>query len=160
MYTSDELQQLWKNGHHSIGEANEKTAFYIASYSLKSEEHIVLDSNGKFVNVRDSFQSSRNPAIGLNYFRKNYKQLVDSSSILPRYYQKKLEEIDSDYFEQYENNKQVHVKNRGSNQRLAKYVIGNQKLNDSEFRKAPDQMVQQAYKQYLKSEVELLKENL
>ena len=38
LFTSREIESLWSKGFHSIGEANEKTAYYIASYALKGRE--------------------------------------------------------------------------------------------------------------------------
>lgn len=159
LYTSDDISKLWSKGFHSIGEANEKTAYYIASYALKGKKHTHFDDMGEEHTLIDTFDCSKRPAIGLNYFKNNMKQLVDSQSILPRYYQKKLEQFDEDLFEEYQNNKSNFVQNRGSQQRLAKFVISlHEKSSSSEYRSAPDYKLDYDYKQYLKSEVQLLRE--
>ena len=160
LYTSDEIQKCWNKGNHSIGEANEKTAYYIASYALKGKDHDLMDSNGTIHSVSDSFDCSKRPAIGLEYFKANYKQLVDSGQILPRYYQKKLEQLHPDVFDEYQQEKQFKIESRGSQQRLAKLTITEQKksFTDSEYRTAPDSKKAYDLKQYLKKEVNLYKE--
>ena len=55
IYTSEEISKLWKHGFHSIGNANEKTAYYIASYALKGKKHKLTDpTTGETVEVSDS----------------------------------------------------------------------------------------------------------
>lgn len=91
LFTSPELLKLWPYGHHSIGTATVQSAYYIASYALKKHS-AVNEETGEIVS--DYMRTSRRPAIGLEYFKKNVNQLIDSKIPLPRYYQKKLE---SDY---------------------------------------------------------------
>jgi hypothetical protein len=92
LYTSDDISKLWEHGYHSIGEANEKTAYYIASYALKGKSHSFYNSEGEFITVTDSFNCSTRPAIGFNYFVKNYEQILFSGELVPRYYEKKIKE--------------------------------------------------------------------
>ena len=42
--------------------------------------------------LTDSMDSSRSPAIGLNYLRRNHRQLATNEECLPRYYSKKMKE--------------------------------------------------------------------
>lgn len=136
IFTSKEIKQIWNQGFHSIGTANEKTAYYIASYSLKGKKHIFPDPNtGELINVADSMDCSKRPAIGLKYFEKNYQQLIDTKQILPRYYIKKLEKINPEMFEIHENERLLNLKNRNSHEIYAKYNIDQQKKNiKTEFR--------------------------
>lgn len=90
IFTSPELDNIWTNGYSSIGTANEKTAYYIASYALKGKKHEILLPDGEFANVSDTMDCSKRPAIGLNFLENNYKQLINSRTPLPRYYTKKL----------------------------------------------------------------------
>jgi hypothetical protein len=139
LFTSDEVSKLWTNGYHSIGEANEKTAYYIAAYALKGKENEIWDEqDGEIHKVSDSFDCSKNPGIGLEYLRKNYKQIVDSGDFVPRYYAKKLEEIDPEYFEKYENQKLENLKTRTPQEIHAKLEIMTSKknLSNGEFRKS------------------------
>lgn len=151
LFTSPILEKLWPYGYHSIGTANEKTAFYIASYALKGKKHTLPDPiTGELIQVSDYMQCSKRPAIGLDYFNKNKQQLIDSRENIPRYYQKKLKENHLDLFEQYENNTQNKITNRGSHQLLAKYVLDKRKINSSsEFRPAPENKEDIYYKRYL-----------
>lgn len=139
LFTSDSVFRLWPHGFHSIGTANERSAYYIASYALKGKEHTIVLPNGEIVNVRDSFDCSKNPGIGLNFFKKNYKQLLNSGERLPRYYQKKLAEFDLDALANYEDEQASNYLTRSAQQRLAKFTIADAKLSlgDNEFRLAP-----------------------
>lgn len=155
LFTSEEITNLWPYGTHSIGLANEKTAYYIASYSLKASKHIITDSTtGEISIVSDYMDCSKRPAIGYEYFAKNYEQLIVSKTILPRYYLKKLLELNPTLHEHYENERSLKLKSRGTYEILAKYSIDQQKIqNDSEFRSTPDNSkTVTATKRYLKQE--------
>jgi hypothetical protein len=93
LYTSRTLSNIWTNGFANIGEANVKAGYYIASYALKSIKQELTDENGEIYEVSDSMDSSRRPALGLNYLKRNYKQLIDLGERLPRYYIKKMREF-------------------------------------------------------------------
>lgn len=138
LFTSKFIDNLWNKGFHSIGTANEKTAYYIASYALKGKKHEITHPNtGEIETVTDTMDVSKRPGIGLEYFKRNYKQLVDTRSPLPRYYQKKLEEIDLDYFQKFQDQQTSDLKTRSSHEVYAKFCIDQQKLDqsDSEYRK-------------------------
>lgn len=142
LYTSKDLEELWPYGYHSIGDANERTAFYIASYSLKSNtNHFVDPTTGETMELTDSMDSSRKTAIGYEYFMKYYDRLASSGELLPRYYVKLLDRHFPDYLEIYENNLLLNfTKQKSSQQKLAKFVITSQKeaLSQSGYRTAPD----------------------
>ncbi len=124
LYTSETLSDLWKFGFHSIGEANEQTAYYIASYSLKSNTHDIINNDtGEYVQVRDSMNCSTRPAIGKNFFLKNMDTIVNSDDLLPRYYKKLLETHNPNLLEEYENNIQSKLNTRSSHELLAKFKI-------------------------------------
>lgn len=155
LFTSSDISKLWSLGFHSIGTANEKTAYYIASYSLKGKKHLLPDPNtGELIQISDSMDVSKRPAIGYTYFLENYKQLVQSNSILPRYYFKKLQEINPTLHEHYENERSLKFKSRSSNELYAKHVIDLQKLNSSisEFREPNTELAEESthYTQSLK----------
>lgn len=154
LFTSPELDELWEHGHHSVGEANEKTAFYIASYALKGKDHEVIE-DGEIHTVSDTFDASKRPAIGKRYLLANAKQLVDSGDPLPRYYQKLLEKFFPDLLQEYQDRVSTQVKSRSSQERLAKVTISSAKKNlkDDEFRTAPDNLSSKQYQAYLKTEV-------
>jgi len=153
LFTSPDISKLWGLGYHSIGEANEKTAYYIAAYALKGKKHDYVDSStGEHITLSDSFDCSKRPGIGLSYFNLHYKQLVDSGTILPRYYLKKLKEQHPDLYEKYENNQISNFTNRTPSQIIAKMEISHAKksLGDSEYRTAPDSSEHQKLSKALK----------
>lgn len=93
LYTSRNLSSLWTNGWSNIGEASVKAGYYIAAYALKSSKQELTNSLGEIIEVTDTMSASKRPAIGLNYLRRNHRQLVMNGERLPRYYKKKMEEI-------------------------------------------------------------------
>ena len=180
LFTSAIIDKLWNKGFHSIGEANEKTAYYIASYALKGKRHIHFDNQGEEKELIDTMDTSRRPAIGLHYFLKNMKQIVDSKQLVPRYYQKKMTDLANGYIGNYlksqfsikeiqnftrqsrkllpilEEQKLEHLKSRGSQELLAKYCITlNETTSNSEFRNSPDFQEIVDYKRILKYDAQL-----
>lgn len=132
LYTSPGISELWDKGFHSIGEANEKTAYYIASYALKgNKKSLYHPDTGEYCTLSDCMNVSTRPGIGLKYFLKNAEQLVNSGEVLPRYYQKKLEVINPALFEQYQNKVTELHKTRSSGELYAKFVINDQKIHSS-----------------------------
>lgn len=155
IYTSTYLEDLWKKGFSSIGQANEKTAYYIASYAIKGNSHNYNNPiTGECQTFKDSMQTSKRPAIGADFFDSNSRQLVNSGAILPRYYLKRLKDQNPTLHEQYENDRVFKLKSRGTYEVLAKYTIDQQKLtNDSEYRSTPDNSkIVHATKEHLKQE--------
>lgn len=136
LFTSPSLLKLWPHGHHSIGTANERSAFYIAAYALKGKKHDLVLPDGSIEQVADSFDCSKRPGIGLNFFKKNYKSIVHSGEQLPRYYRKKLEKIDPDYYLEIDSRNAMPKRQRDSHELLAKYVIekAQKALSETEFR--------------------------
>lgn len=155
IFTSPEITKLWQHGFHSIGTANEKTAFYISSYALKGKKHNLPDPiTGELVAVSDCMDVSKRPAIGYNYFLENHQQLIDSKEILPRYYFKKLEQINPDLHEQYENERTLTFKTRDNHEIFAKYTIDQQKSKiESEYRELEPNLERESlhYKTALKT---------
>jgi hypothetical protein len=142
LYTSPLLDELWPHGFHSIGDANAKTAYYIASYSLKAVKHSVTDpETGELVTVSDSMDCSSRPAIGRNFFLENVDQILETEKMIPRYYKKLLERYYPDKFEELENKSADSYKTRGSYELLAKYeIIESQKdMSRNSLRSAPEE---------------------
>lgn len=136
LFTSPEISRLWPNGFHSIGSATERSAYYIAAYALKGKKHSICLPNGEVVDVSDSFDCSKRPGIGLNYFRSNYRSLVASGDPLPRYYLKKLSVLDPELFQSVEDERRLCANDRSAQQRLAKFTIQDARLaiSNNEFR--------------------------
>ena len=103
--------------------------------------------------------ASKNPAIGLKYFARNTDQLLDSDTVLPRYYQKKLQDYQDAYYEEnpsksqkklldlfsgtcpeafsdYQDKVQSRLKERSDHENYAKFVIQSKKssLHSTVFR--------------------------
>lgn len=159
IFRSPELEKLWTHGNSSVGTANERTAYYIASYALKGAKHEIQLPTGEIEIVNDKFDCSRRPAIGLNYLIKNQTYLTSSETPLPRYYAKllkeaselhenynrtpqqqkrfeKLKDINPTLHEHYENHRMLKFKTRSHHEVYAKYILDQQKIITSlnEFR--------------------------
>ena len=93
LYKSRLLDKTWKCGHAMIGEANAQLGYYIASYNTKNHVHEKTLESGEISELKDSMDASKRPAIGLNYLRRNYWQLVKSGDRLPRYYVNQLKKF-------------------------------------------------------------------
>lgn len=151
IYRSAELEALWTYGYSSIGQANEATAFYIASYALSSSKHEVQLADGEIIDVQDTMKASKNPAIGLEFFKKYYLYEIErcrqDKTVLPRYYEKKLSEFDIDNFEVYQNYKLELLGNRSQYSKYASVVNyrSKNKMDSPEFRQLKDFTVEQTY---------------
>lgn len=152
LFSSELLTKLWPYGYHSIGDANEKTAYYIASYSLKSSTYDVNDPiTGEITTVSDCMDASKRTAIGYEYFMKHANTLAQQNILLPRYYQKLMERHFPHLLEIYENDSMLRQNNpRSSDTKLAKYVITKQKeeISSDGYREAPSKKYE--HKQYIK----------
>lgn len=155
LFTSPHLSELWKKGFHSIGTANEKTAYYIASYALKgNNKEVTCPESGEITEYRDCMDVSKRPAIGMEYFLKNAEQVIYSDTLTPRYYIKLLDperrekllnnypqyadtinQFD-EYLEHHENKMLEVIKNRSDDEIYAKFIIKGQKssLHSTEYR--------------------------
>lgn len=126
IFRSTHLEKQWEHGFSSVAEANAKTAYYVASYSLKGKKHTYTKSDGEIITVKDSMTCSH--GIGLNYAQKNLQQLIDSNDHLPRYYKKKLLEQNPLLHEQYDERESArNPRTKSSHEKLAKYIISEQK---------------------------------
>jgi len=152
LFTSKEIENLWQYGFHSIAEANEKTAYYIASYALKgNDKEVTNEETGEINEFRDCMDVSKRPAIGLEYFLKNAPQIC-GNGIVPRYYEKKLQDPDwcLERFPEHKNiiqefpqladnleeKKTLNLKERSDHEIFARFTIQNQKstLHSTNFR--------------------------
>lgn len=159
LFTSPLLEKLWDKGYSSIGTANEKTAYYIASYALKGKKHTFPNEQGEFITVNDYMDCSKRPAIGREYLERHKKQLVQSGSSLPRYYLKVLEKIDIDLLEEYQNQLQEKFSHRSSQEYYSKYILDQQKIamSDGFLRSAPEKQPEDIfYKNHLKKERDIV----
>jgi hypothetical protein len=101
------LAALWPHGHNVLGEATFESARYVARYAMKKQGQGDHDADGVY-RPAPFLRMSLKPAIGLNWLHR-YKNdvqhgyLIDSNrnkTSIPRYYKKKLTQIDPDLGEQ------------------------------------------------------------
>lgn len=99
LFRSTQLEKYWTHGFSSFSPASIGAAYYIASYALKSQTYVNKD--GEILS--DKMRCSN--GIGLNYFRKHYKQILAEAKFnersINRYYQKKLKELHPDEYDQF-----------------------------------------------------------
>lgn len=174
LFTSRMLTETWNQGDAYIGEASPKTAFYIASYALKKASQDALDPDtGEIITLKDIMRVSTRPAIGLNYLKRNHRNLVNQNTRLPRYYIKKLKTLQTieddkflelsiedqqlyrdmyDSYEIYENS--TFDFNYCIREKYAQFEIHNQKMNlVSDFRdKKSKTKEEKQFEKYFKEE--------
>lgn len=98
-YNSSSLSDLWRFGHHSIGDVSEASAMYTAQYAQKDVK------NGNTHNNKKSH--SKHSGIGRDYFLKHYNQILRLGHVpfdgkelpLPRYFQKLAHKHYSHFYE-------------------------------------------------------------
>lgn len=139
IYRSDQLEKLWNKGFSSIGEANESTAYYIASYCLANTKREILSNDGELIIFKDFMRSSRRPALGLTYFLQNHKNILEQTlhfkQSIPLYYKKKYEQLYPEEHQTLTNHNSEHITSPSCHEKHAKQVIENQKKKlFSEFR--------------------------
>lgn len=105
LYTSNTLDKIWGLGHCTIGTMSMASATYCASYLTKftptnEREEIYCGREPEFGHA------SKNPAIGLNWFKKYHKDITANDCIIienqkyriPRYYLKTFEKLSDPEF--------------------------------------------------------------
>lgn len=112
LYTSETLARLWTKGRHTFGKATPAAANYIAQYNLKKQGGEDVDEDGVW-RPAPFIRVSLRPAIGRTWLEKYSKDLQKGfitsdgrPSAIPRYYMKKLKELQPDYYEHAEHQKQ------------------------------------------------------
>lgn len=102
LYSSMELSGLWTEGDSFIGDVTDKSCAYVAGYVNKKmvSEDDILGREPEFRVM------SRRPGIGMSWFGRFYAEAYRHDSVivngaeapLPRYYDTKYDEIDSEDF--------------------------------------------------------------
>ena len=107
-YTSEILSKLWTFGIHRIGECTYNSCAYVSRYVTKK---INGNNSDQYYNGRkpEYITYSMKPVLGANYFRKNYKEIVETQELvvvadkkyrcnMPKSYDNILYRIDRDKF--------------------------------------------------------------
>lgn len=93
IYTSDELDSLWKKGHGTIGAVTFESAGYVARYALKKVTGEKADAH--YGNKKPEYCTmSRRPGIGFNWFHRFKGEMYPLDRVhvrghdcpIPRYY--------------------------------------------------------------------------
>jgi len=111
LYSSEEIAELWRVGHHWIGEVNFDSCAYVARYILKkvtgspAEAHYqVVTVEGEIVDREPEFTvMSRRPGIGSQWFDRYHVECYNWDSVImnaqearpPRYYDNRFDLIDT-----------------------------------------------------------------
>lgn len=131
IYTSVQLDKIWKNGYVFVGDVTFESAAYVARYILKkldSDNQVTNNTNRK----REFVVMSRKPGIGFDYYDKYKKDIYGRDSVIcrdgfksrpPRFYDKKYEFEEKVGFEKI---RRTRLK------RLTKEVTDNKRLATKE----------------------------
>jgi len=141
LYISKELQELWFQGHSSIGEVTFESAVYCAKYALKKvtisehssdearaeyeRKYVVYDEDGIVYERTPEFAvMSRRPGIGSSYYEKFGAELRALDSVVidghevrpPRFYDLRSREISPEQLEAHKRKrKRLSVLNKADN---------------------------------------------
>lgn len=117
LWRSPTLEKIWTKGFSSAGEVNYDSARYVAGYCAKelkgNATPVAIDlTTGEYVRVRSEFgRMSTHPGIASSWWSKYGKETYEARDGVvingkvrptPRYYDKKLEELD---WKKYEDKK-------------------------------------------------------
>lgn len=132
LFVSEELRELWYQGHSTIGEVTFDSAVYCAKYALKkvngdaaSEHYAVYDSDGiVYDRIPEFALMSRRPGIGATYYEKYGKEVRDHDSVIvngrevnpPRFYDVRTERLHPETYDRLKRKrKRLAVLNRLDN---------------------------------------------
>lgn len=109
LFRSEELEEIWTEGHAWIGELDVATCNYVAGYVMKkisgekAETHYLrTDEAGNDFWIQPEFSlMSRNPAIGKKWWERFHQDVSSADGVWhhatktkpPRYYDKLLERV-------------------------------------------------------------------
>lgn len=105
LYTSKTLEKLWPYGHSLIGQVTFESAAYVARYVTKKITGPTAEAH--YMGREPEFGvMSRRPGIGLHWLLKYQEQTYDHDRVVlrgkemppPKYYDKKLEQLDKPTF--------------------------------------------------------------
>lgn len=112
IYTSGELQELWKNGFSSVGDVTMESAAYVARYVVKKAESLAPGPVDRQVSVdrrRPEYVTmSRRPGLGRRWFDEFRDDVYPSDEVVllggrkvrpPRYYDDIFARLNGDAFE-------------------------------------------------------------
>lgn len=110
LFTSATLADVWNRGHVSLGDANFKTAAYVARYccskvtgELADEHYKRVSSDGEVYWIQPEFNHmSLKPGIGVPWFKKFWRDVYPSDTVIvngreckpPKSYDRLLRETD------------------------------------------------------------------
>ena len=126
LYTSESLGQLWPYGFVTIGECTFESCAYVARYITKkqkgkdAEKHYIRwdPLTGEGIPIEPEYATmSRKPGIGKTWFDRYKSDVFPNDYVVikrhkirpPRFYDNKLEEIDSKMYQQIKNKRQEEL---------------------------------------------------
>lgn len=81
-YYSQKIHKLWPFGFHTIGELNEKSAAYVARYTVKKAA--VLDERREDGRTPEFMTCSRKPGLGYEWFVKYWKDVYNYDVVISK----------------------------------------------------------------------------
>lgn len=107
LFDSSTLRQIWGKGHVSVGSVTPRSCMYVASYSVKKLGVSQYVSKDGVVLVDPFLRVSTRPGIGMRWLEKyatdtrhGHVVTTGDKNAVPRYYQRKLKEIDPSLYEE------------------------------------------------------------
>ena len=115
LYKSDYLTSKWSKGFVDVGEVTHQTCRYVSQYCCKKLLNETTKRHPRFKRIYEWKNSKSREFLhcsvrfGLDWFKRNYRSVIANSKIvlgrftysIPRYFIKKLEEINPLMFKKY-----------------------------------------------------------
>lgn len=139
LYRSPKIEEIWGKGHTSIGEVTFQSAGYVARYITKkvvgdqaTDHYAAIDQEtGEITKLKPEYTTmSRRPGLGRSWFEQYWKDVYPKDFVTvggkkykpPRFYDKLLEEIRPDVWEDVYIRRMEHAektKDDSTDERLA-----------------------------------------
>lgn len=137
LYKSDYLTDKWSKGFVDVGKVNHQTCRYVSQYCCKKLLNETVKMPPRYRRIYEwKRKKSReflhcSVKFGFDWFKRNYRSVINSSKIvlgrftyaIPRYFIKKLEEINKRLYDSYKMKTHefwINFKNTDEDQRNAR----------------------------------------
>lgn len=115
LYKSALMTELWQNGFVDVGQVTHQTCRYVSQYCCKKLLNETVKMPARYKRIYDWKVKKQREFIhcsirfGLDWFKRNYRSVISQGKIVfgkftyavPRYFVKKLEEIDKKLFDSF-----------------------------------------------------------
>lgn len=138
LFTSEKLDELWGLGHCWIGNVTYQSAGYVARYCMKKVNGNLADEHYSYVNketgeiaiLLKEYMAASN-RLGLDHFLEHKTEMYRRDSVIvngkeapiPKYYDRKLGELNPDLLEEIKYQRQERARKRAADNTPARLAV-------------------------------------